>query len=117
AHTTAYPPPLHDALPISRGNPLHYRVFPDGPMESYTTGAGINRLTETISTNKYKSFNAFANYKDKFGDGHNLTAVGGFNYETRHTKRSEEHTSELQSRENLVCRLLLEKKKKKKKDK
>src|SRR5690606_39636137 len=30
------------------------------------------------------------------------------------TVRSEEHTSELQSRENLVCRLLLEKKKKKK---
>src|SRR5207302_10915776 len=29
-------------------------------------------------------------------------------------QRSEEHTSELQSRENLVCRLLLEKKKKKK---
>ena len=29
--------------------------------------------------------------------------------------RSEEHTSELQSRTNLVCRLLLEKKKKKKK--
>src|SRR5207302_3925784 len=30
----------------------------------------------------------------------------------RHPRRSEEHTSELQSRENLVCRLLLEKKKK-----
>src|SRR5690606_41256983 len=29
----------------------------------------------------------------------------------RSTERSEEHTSELQSRENLVCRLLLEKKK------
>src|SRR5436309_15871477 len=29
------------------------------------------------------------------------------------SQRSEEHTSELQSRENLVCRLLLEKKKKK----
>src|SRR3989475_6305453 len=29
-------------------------------------------------------------------------------------KRSEEHTSELQSQSNLVCRLLLEKKKKKK---
>src|SRR5690606_39980766 len=28
-----------------------------------------------------------------------------------HQVRSEEHTSELQSRENLVCRLLLEKKK------
>src|SRR5688572_31997126 len=31
--------------------------------------------------------------------------------------RSEEHTSELQSQSNLVCRLLLEKKKKKKKNK
>src|SRR5690349_22972237 len=30
-------------------------------------------------------------------------------------ERSEEHTSELQSRRDLVCRLLLEKKKKKKK--
>src|SRR5260370_17088656 len=30
-----------------------------------------------------------------------------------HTKRSEEHTSELQSHLNLVCRLLLEKKKNK----
>src|SRR5258707_11147746 len=31
-----------------------------------------------------------------------------------HAKRSEEHTSELQSRQYLVCRLLLEKKKKNK---
>src|SRR5690606_40816510 len=31
-------------------------------------------------------------------------------------QRSEEHTSELQSRENLVCRLLLEKKKKNKQE-
>src|SRR5690606_39781920 len=30
---------------------------------------------------------------------------------TAYRQRSEEHTSELQSRENLVCRLLLEKKK------
>src|SRR2546427_4200444 len=30
----------------------------------------------------------------------------------RHAHRSEEHTSELQSQSNLVCRLLLEKKKK-----
>src|SRR5690606_41831471 len=35
------------------------------------------------------------------------------NYHSMHYyARSEEHTSELQSRENLVCRLLLEKKKK-----
>src|SRR5256886_5186709 len=30
---------------------------------------------------------------------------------TKHLSRSEEHTSELQSQSNLVCRLLLEKKK------
>src|SRR6266508_3700350 len=35
----------------------------------------------------------------------------------RAARRSEEHTSELQSRGHLVCRLLLEKKKKKKKKK
>src|SRR5690606_41838121 len=36
----------------------------------------------------------------------------GHDKATRFRMRSEEHTSELQSRENLVCRLLLEKKKK-----
>src|SRR2546427_8430602 len=35
-------------------------------------------------------------------------------WERAPTLRSEEHTSELQSQSNLVCRLLLEKKKKKK---
>src|SRR5690606_39898353 len=42
------------------------------------------------------------------GPDHHLYA--GF-ASPRSTARSEEHTSELQSRENLVCRLLLEKKK------
>src|SRR5699024_11868345 len=35
-------------------------------------------------------------------------------YKTKDSERSEEHTSELQSRFDLVCRLLLEKKNKKK---
>src|SRR3712207_8017330 len=35
-----------------------------------------------------------------------------YNGHTEETTRSEEHTSELQSRQYLVCRLLLEKKKK-----
>src|SRR5690606_40174148 len=42
-----------------------------------------------------------------FSRGRNLAKLGL-------KARSEEHTSELQSRENLVCRLLLEKKKKQK---
>src|SRR5258707_8684443 len=41
------------------------------------------------------------------------TSVISFSEETILNSRSEEHTSELQSRQYLVCRLLLEKKKKK----
>lgn len=70
----------------SRSNPLEYRVYPDGPMLAYTTGAGINSLSESVSTNNYKSFNAYANYDEMFGDFHHVSATGGFNYETRHTK-------------------------------
>src|SRR5690606_41755336 len=40
-------------------------------------------------------------------------AEAGHVHGVRRVERSEEHTSELQSRENLVCRLLLEKKKEK----
>src|SRR5436309_12193760 len=40
-----------------------------------------------------------------------LGRIGGRDAERDRDERSEEHTSELQSRENLVCRLLLEKKK------
>src|SRR5690606_4064661 len=52
--------------------------------------------------------------------GHSTPSLAGYSYylTLRHPVtdgqyRSEEHTSELQSRENLVCRLLLEKKKRK----
>src|SRR5438093_7540096 len=44
-------------------------------------------------------------------------AEGRARFERRRRDRSEEHTSELQSLTNLVCRLLLEKKKKKKRKK
>src|SRR2546427_7268371 len=37
---------------------------------------------------------------------------GALRFNEGQTRRSEEHTSELQSQSNLVCRLLLEKKKK-----
>src|SRR5439155_2443895 len=45
-----------------------------------------------------------------------LVAGGAERPEHLPDERSEEHTSELQSRGHLVCRLLLEKKKKKRKD-
>src|SRR2546427_2746552 len=51
-------------------------------------------------------------------EGHRLEAHPDHLVDERHeqdemVRRSEEHTSELQSQSNLVCRLLLEKKKKK----
>src|SRR2546427_3873374 len=42
-----------------------------------------------------------------------LAASGSARFNQLRQQRSEEHTSELQSQSNLVCRLLLEKKKKK----
>src|SRR2546428_9969482 len=49
--------------------------------------------------------------KDGVGQGAHQTAVVGRGHGIRRRHRSEEHTSELQSRSDLVCRLLLEKKK------
>src|SRR5690606_10068955 len=65
---------------------------------------------------------SFCGLKDKQGRTEQLVAIHGLEeqlqepdlrlkYLGRTRERSEEHTSELQSRENLVCRLLLEKKK------
>src|SRR5436190_2339472 len=48
-----------------------------------------------------------------FGLSAALAAVAGVVLATYYPMRSEEHTSELQSHSDLVCRLLLEKKKKK----
>src|SRR5436309_14450733 len=57
-------------------------------------------------------------FRSRLGGGHRILDLRGFGMMMgggvmlRRMLRSEEHTSELQSRENLVCRLLLEKKKK-----
>src|SRR5688572_32091369 len=52
---------------------------------------------------------------NNFGDGALSPRTGGISIRNpnryAHRLRSEEHTSELQSQSNLVCRLLLEKKK------
>src|SRR5437899_9328989 len=48
------------------------------------------------------------------GGGTSRSSPSGAGWSSRNGKRSEEHTSELQSLRHLVCRLLLEKKKTKK---
>ena len=65
---------------------MFYREYPDGPMESYATGAGLNQLTESVNTRNYYSANVYANYEDTFGEAHHVTAMAGFNYERMHLK-------------------------------
>src|SRR5690606_14810811 len=63
----------------------------------------------------YEKVTAYLSGKELFARDVFACADDRFKMKIRavNEKRSEEHTSELQSRENLVCRLLLEKKKKK----
>src|SRR5436309_12613424 len=56
----------------------------------------------------------FRSVEWRHGDVRGRGPQGGDDRAVGAANRSEEHTSELQSRENLVCRLLLEKKKKNK---
>src|SRR5690625_7531850 len=73
---------LHDALPISGGQ--HRRPGIDLPVRVQSLSARIRKAA--------------------------VTAAPGM-VADQDVQRSEEHTSELQSRGHLVCRLLLEKKK------
>src|SRR5260370_30440995 len=70
-------------------------------------------------TTLFRSLKQAEHYEAIFSEGRAEFRRRGFDFET-HTEivvspedRSEEHTSELQSHLNIVCRLLLEKKKKK----
>src|SRR5690606_39447702 len=74
---------------------------------NFTGGIGAGVL--------YPKTNSTLMNKDRHDDfhisGYGISAKVGLNITFwKYIFRSEEHTSELQSRENLVCRLLLEKK-------
>src|SRR5690606_41519867 len=91
---------LHDALPILFARQL------------------IASLEE-MGIHVFPDLNTCWHYDDKVGQKYLLEAIGAPLVPTHifydraaalaWAERSEEHTSELQSRENLVCRLLLEK--------
>src|SRR5690606_39862455 len=90
-----YPLSLHDALPIL----ADFQQLLGAPV--ILMGFGLNTDGAHGPDEHF--------YIDLFHKGidasiHFLKNIAG-------ASRSEEHTSELQSRENLVCRLLLEKKK------
>src|SRR6266511_6310434 len=94
---TAGPPPRSDqpaplpgqgSLSVQKGRPGHVVGAPHGTTDSATDVIGLELARRT---------------------GFGSAVATGFG--KLDAERSEEHTSELQSRENLVCRLLLEKKK------
>ncbi len=70
----------------NRSQELWFRQYPDAELESYNTGAGENQLTESITTNNFWSTNVFANYDQTFNNHHNVSLMGGFNYESFHRK-------------------------------
>src|SRR5260221_9781678 len=59
-------------------------------------------------------FRSLQTIERPFGTGHHSRPFGNLYVEAVRHVRSEEHTSELQSHSDLVCRLLLEKKKRSK---
>src|SRR2546427_4960683 len=94
ATTEIYTLSLHDALPIS------------STFAAPSSNATLMRRTWLLSRTTLSATNVL---------NPGCVAVNRYAPRCRSTisKRSEEHTSELQSQSNLVCRLLLEKKKNK----
>src|SRR5690606_40594068 len=91
---------LHDALPISRPSGQASSRLPMSSTTSALSPSGEagSPVTATIGTPSFLSGPISSTHSRV----RPLLLI-------RSTTRSEEHTSELQSRENLVCRLLLEK--------
>src|SRR3712207_7956328 len=89
ATTEIYTLSLHDALPISASS-----TTPSGCRDPVTSIRIVRRSRYTSTERSSPS------------------SPRAIAWATRSIARSEEHTSELQSRQYLVCRLLLEKKKK-----
>src|SRR2546427_7728942 len=85
ATTQIFPLSLHDALPISRRDKRSRGIsrHHQAPPEPHGTPALTRERNGVVSNRRMPAA----------------------------SERSEEHTSELQSQSNLVCRLLLEKKK------
>lgn len=79
---------LYQTRNTHRANNLYYREVPDGPLLSYATGAGLNKLSESVNTRNYYSANVYTNYDDTFGknNAHHVSGVIGFNYETMRLK-------------------------------
>src|SRR5690606_41689821 len=91
---------LHDALPIFAGGVAAREDVPLDVEDAAVGRAQVRVVQEPVGE-------AVVLLDAEFDLGE---VAGADEARALDTVRSEEHTSELQSRENLVCRLLLEKK-------
>src|SRR5690606_41761927 len=91
---------------------LMIRRPPRSTLFPYTT---LFRSTDPIKQTTFEAMNDLkaAGIRVIMATGDGVSTAKSVAQQLGIEERSEEHTSELQSRENLVCRLLLEKKKKK----
>src|SRR5690606_42091601 len=107
-HTYAVPFPIPPA-------PRDPTLFPYTTLFRSWDGQGLIKPRPGLDIGPHAAKRAMSVKRSRTGRGTSTRSAaraasrcGG-----RTVRRSEEHTSELQSRENLVCRLLLEKKNKK----
>src|SRR3712207_6858981 len=94
-------PPRSTLFPYTtlfRSQPARSGTAAVGNYGNMALGRVSTPVSGAIASGSTQSFQLFADIND------------GLTFSSRET-RSEEHTSELQSRQYLVCRLLLEKKK------
>src|SRR3712207_8539659 len=90
-------PPRSTLFPYTA---LFRSVFPEGQNAARRRGGGVGAHALVIEVVAIDD-----------GDATRFDSGKDFAFRVRDAPRSEEHTSELQSRQYLVCRLLLEKKK------
>ena len=72
---------LYQNQNTTRTTPWSWRRYPGADLEWYTTGAGLDELTEGITTYNYLAGNVFTNYEDTFADAHHVTLMAGMNLE------------------------------------
>src|SRR5690606_60881 len=109
----AQAPPSPPAGAGGRREPAEVRVY----RHSARIGSKLSASLQDLPTLRQKGRSFQWNSRSRAAIRTNSVLHASFSgsssrADCRRPPRSEEHTSELQSRENLVCRLLLEKKKK-----
>src|SRR5690606_40238489 len=105
-------------LIVDLRRPLVYTLFPYTTLFRSHTLSGtvlddnqqplIGASIEVKGLSIYTSADEKGNFSLRLPSGNYTVVITFLGFKNRQQQRSEEHTSELQSRENLVCRLLLE---------